>query len=63
MFTRARNIFLLLALLALLASCGTPSLPGIPHTPQATFSTLPTGTDNEPEQGTDGKPRPLPNGH
>jgi outer membrane protein assembly factor BamB len=63
MFTRARNIFLLLALLALLASCGTPSLPGIPHTPQAMFSTLPTGTDNEPEQGTDGKPRPLPNGH
>ncbi len=49
MFTRARNIFLLLALLALLASCGTPSLPGIPHTPQALFSTLPTGTDNEPE--------------
>ena len=63
MFTHASKILLLVALLVLLAGCSTTNLTGTPHTPQATFSSLPTGKGNQPEPGTDGKPKPLPNGH
>jgi outer membrane protein assembly factor BamB len=63
MFTHARKILLLFAFLALLASCSTHSLTDTPNTQQGKFSTIPTGKGNQPEQGTDGKPKPLPNGH
>ncbi len=63
MFTHASTILLLVALLVLLAGCSTTNVTGTPHTQQATFSSLPTGTGNQPEPGTDGKPKPLPNGH
>jgi outer membrane protein assembly factor BamB len=60
MVTRVGKILLLLACLALLASCGTNGLSGAP---QSKFSNIPTGTGYQPEQGTDGKPHPLPNSH
>lgn len=60
MFTRVGKILLLLVLLALLAGCGTNSLT---TSQQGNFSNIPTGKGNQPEQGTDGKPRPLPDGH
>jgi outer membrane protein assembly factor BamB len=63
MFTHASKILLLVAFLALLAGCSTTSLTGTPHTQQGTFSNFPTGKGNQPEQGTDGKPKPLPDGH
>ncbi len=60
MFTRTGKILLLLAFLALLAGCGTNSLTA---TRQGSLSNIPTGKGNQPEQGTDGKPKPLPEGH
>ncbi len=63
MFTRTGKFLLLLAFLALLAGCGTQSLTDTQNTQHGTFSNIPTGKGNQPEQGTDGKPKPSPNGH
>ena len=62
MFTRIGKILLLLAFLVLLAGCGPNSLTAT-TTQQASLSNIPTGTGNDPEQGTNDKPKPLPEGH
>lgn len=63
---RGKTILLLtLLMLVSMSACGPKSTPTVPsttsiHTP---LSNIPLGSGNNPEPGTDGKPRPTPNGH
>lgn len=58
---RVLLFFTLIALLSLVA-CGSNS-PTTPSTTAAQIGNIPLGHGNDPEPGTDGKPRPQPNGH
>src|SRR5260370_14497117 len=61
--TRKSPFLLALALLALLcvASCGS-NFPAA-GTSQHQYNSTPAGAGNDPEPGTDGKPKPTPEGH
>src|SRR5437588_360655 len=63
MKTFARKAILLLTLLMLgsMAACG-PTIRST-TTSQTAFSNIPSGKGAQPEPGTDGKPRPRPDGH
>jgi len=59
---RTRVLFFALVMLVSMAACGSKS-PSTTATSRAMFSNIPLGSGTDPEPGTDGKPRPSPNGH